>query len=190
MAPNPFDDEAPETGPEKAAEATTVTPPGQHTEDEPSRLSVTLKAGKGYEAPWIRLEGPSVFHVLSLFKGWSVVEVKAKFPVASDALAALLKEVNGAGSAFQNDYEGRGAVSAPRTNGKPANANTTPAASAEPDFDSGGGVPFGNDSTPNTPDPMLACEHGTRKLIEWQGAKYHVCPLGKGKPGYCGAVKG
>jgi hypothetical protein len=188
---NPFDDVPPAKSgsttpaPETAAEAVTVAPEGQHTRIEPTGVSVTLKAGKGYEAPWIRLEGPSVFHVLALFKGWTTDEVVAKYPVASSALAALIGEVNGAGSAFQNDYERRGGAPAKGTYGKPANADQAP----KPDPNESADVPF-DDAGDSTPDPMMACEHGTRNLVEWRGKKYHVCPLGKGQPGYCGAVEG
>jgi len=187
MAPNPFDDEVPETSPETAAKAPATSTEGQHTGDNPAAVNVTLKAGKGYEAPWITIQGASVLGTLSLFKGWTLDETRARFPVVSEALAALIKEVNGAGAAFQNDYENRGKVAAKGTYGKPANADAN--VGSKPTTVPAEDVPFGNDGTPNTPEPMLACEHGTRKLVVWKGKSYHVCPLGKGAEGYCGAVE-
>jgi hypothetical protein len=194
---NPFDDDeagvktesttTPVKAPESPAKAPTAVPEGRPTLEVGTDVGVTLKSGKGYEAPWITFKGDTVYHVLSQFKGWAVEETRAKYPVTSDALVALIKEVNGAAIAFQTDYEKRGGAPAKGTYGKPANADKKPAEDPEESAD----VPFDDagDSAAGA-DPMMACEHGTRNLVEWKGKKYHVCPLGKGKPGYCGAIEG
>jgi hypothetical protein len=180
----PFDDnwvdpKASGKAPESAVETTTVAPEGKDTPEVGTHVNVTLKAGKGYEAPWITFQGATVYHVLSQFKGWTVAATIEKYPVTSDALATLIREVNGAGLMFQEDYGNRGGSPAPRTYGKPANANDTPAPAADSND-----VPF---DSPD-PEPMMACKHGTRTLVEWEGKKVHVCKVGKGNPDYCAPI--
>lgn len=142
------------------------------TPDEESSVSITLKAGKGYEAPWITLKAPNVTEALRLFKN------------AGEDLSALLKQASGAGIAFMNEYDKRNNPDPSGSYGKPEEAKRPSAnTGADPFVGTDGEDPFAK-----SPEPMLACEHGTRKLVTHNGKTGHVCPLPKGSPGRCETV--
>jgi hypothetical protein len=134
----------------------------------PDAVQVTLKAGKGYEAPWLSVKGANVSEVLAKFQD-------------SEDLANLIREAVGAGIAFQDEYAGRSGNRAPEPGsyGKPANADQ-PTDNTPQD----NSLPYGGGSE----QPMLGCEHGKRQMVTHGGKTGHVCPLPKGDPNRCETV--
>jgi hypothetical protein len=129
-----------------------------------TEAAVTMKAGKGYDAPWITLRGASVAEVLTMFKD------------AGSDLSSLFREVNGASISFQEDLARRDGAPEPKKYGKPENADSSPQPkmSDEP--------PFGASAAGKS------CQHGEMTLVEHAGKKGYVCPLPKGTQGRCDTV--
>lgn len=102
-------------------------PPAPVTDPNRDYLTVTLKAGAGFDAPWL------VFHFNSL-------EEAASDLSKADLLGEVMSHANVAAKGFQQIYGP--AVKAPQPAAKPSGAssgyNRKPAASAAP-----GGVPTG-----------------------------------------------
>lgn len=144
--------------------------------EESDPFKITLKAGSGYDAPWITISGKSA------------EDVHDKMEKDDGAwLLKLMRTVSGAAKAFNATYTGK-EVPESRTQGKPATASTPSPEKGQDPFkpepvdDS---PPFA-DSTPATP----SCKHGERTKSVHKGKTYYTCSsdLPKGDPGRCAVI--
>lgn len=152
-------------------EPTTVMAGPQVSEPLNAPVNITLKGGKGYEAPWITFPSIPLRIALQLFAE------------NSDDIIKLQREVAGASQEFQKQCEKFGVAGPARSYGKPAGADKP----AEPAAAQDTSVPF-DDPGATEEQPMMACEHGVRKLVEHGGKRGHVCPLPPKTPGRCAPI--
>lgn len=141
-------------------------PFADESEQEGTSVEVTLKAGSGYDAPWIRLKGSTPAEVLTLM---------------DKSLIDLMTETASAGLALQRTYTAKQkGVSAPAGQyGKPAGADK------KTDVD----LPFADSGVNESSDSKTpTCSHGPRKLVTYKGQSGWVCELPKGTEGRCDTV--
>lgn len=146
------------------------------TPDEESSVSITLKAGKDYSAPWVVLKAPTVADALRLFTD------------AGEDLSKLLKQAAGAGVAFMNEFDAKMNPPSSGSQGKPEEAKRPSQEAGQDPFQSKAADSSDPFKATSQPEPMRACEHGKMELVEYKGKKGHVCPLPKGTQGRCSTV--
>jgi hypothetical protein len=162
---NPFDSTSPWNEQPQAAQQPAANPRPEAPMSDGNKVRVTLKGGKGYDAPWITIDGTSVEDALAQLQ---------KGPVKD--LVDLTAKV---GSYFANSGNGAPAAA-------PQAAPATP-----PQFVNGQVVQGGQPLHQPAPQPAsgTACAHGERVLREGNGAKGPwaglMCPTPKGTPGQC-----
>lgn len=136
-------------------------------------VRVTLKADKGYDAPWITVDGSTPAEILGKF---------------DDSLVKLMQEAAKAASSFKRFWEAaqRDVPSQPGQYGKPQGANTP----------ANGDLPFADSNNPPTSAPSTApaelpdnkCKHGDRSLVKYKGQSGWVCPQPKDSTDRCATV--
>lgn len=145
-------------------------------------VKVTLKAGSGYDAPWITISGKTVNDVHYLMEKEDGAD-----------LMQLMAVVSGAGKAFNQLWSGKGAPE-PRTQGKPQGAN---APSPEKDQDPFNPKPVEDDAPPFGGAPSEpTCKHGLMKKTLHKGVTGYICqgkddegnPLDRQDPRRCASV--
>ena len=136
-------------------------------------VRVTLKADKGYDAPWITLDGSTPEEVLAKF---------------DDNLAKLMDQAAQAAASFKRFWESatNTRVSQPGQYGKPQGAGSP----------SNDDLPFADTTNPPTSAPSTQpaetpdnkCKRGNRRLVEYKGQKGWVCPEPKTSTSRCETI--
>lgn len=139
-------------------------------------VKVTLKAGAGYDAPWITISGSSVQEVHALMEKNDAAD-----------LMKLMRTVSGAAKAFNATFTGKEIPEA-RTQGKPQAADTPSPEKGQDPFNPtpvDDAPPFGA-TAPSVP----TCKHGEMKKAVHKGVTGYICPSGlpKDDPGRCASV--
>jgi hypothetical protein len=145
--------------------------------DEGDRFRVTLKAGTGYDAPWITISAATA------------ADLHASMEKGDGAdLLLLMQTVSGAAKAFNATFNNK-EVPAKGTQGRPT-AVTSPSKEVGQDPfkpEEGDDAPPFAESAPPTP----SCKHGERIEKKYKGKTFWVCPsdLPKGDPNRCAAIE-
>lgn len=141
-------------------------------------IRVTLKAGSGYDAPWVTIGGNTSRDIIN----------KMEQNEGAD-LMELMQTVSGAGKAFNSAWTGKDLPEA-RTQGKPQGADAPSPQKGQDPFNpkpvEDDAPPFGKKEDPNLPQ----CKHGPRTHRPHKGVDYWVCAsdLPKGHPDRCDPI--
>jgi hypothetical protein len=134
-------------------------------------VTVTLKAGTGFDAPWI------------VVRGSSAEDVKSKLD--SVGQTELMNAVATAGRNFVQVNGGK-AASAP--------AQSAPAAAKVDPWNAGPPAAAAAPAAAPTGFPVKTCQHGNRVRRTGENARgtwvAHFCPTPKGAPDQCPAIWG
>jgi hypothetical protein len=147
------------------------------TPDEETSVTLTLKADKGYDAPWL------------VFKAPSVQDLNKLLTDGGEDVSRLLALATGVSVAFMNQYDKR--MNPPKSGeqGKSEEAKLPSQEVGQDPFVKSGGYsePYGIGAK-GSPEPMRACQHGKMELVTHKGKTGHVCPLPKGAEGRCETI--
>lgn len=126
-------------------------------------VRVTLKADKGYDAPWITVDGSTPSEILGKF---------------DDSLVKLMEEAAKAAASFKRFWDAaqRNQPSQPGHYGRPSGAEVP----------SGNELPFADSKDEPVPDNK--CKHGDRTLINYKGQSGWVCPQPKDSTDRCPTI--